>query len=97
MRSGLAWSGCAALAVLLMAGNGRTAGLRGTGQSSGGLQQTSPTPMPGVRTDAGVSGVPGPGAGDPYSSKMAAMQARAVRDDRHKKLVEDTAKLVALS
>jgi hypothetical protein len=43
------------------------------------------------------SGFPRASALDPSARRMEAAQERAVREDRHKRMVEDTARLVELS
>ena len=95
MRNWTALSGgVTVLAVVLLAGVGKTSAAgRGAQVNGAGMQQT----LPGQAPERPDSALPVTDPTSPYAGKMESAQARTLREERHKKLLEDTARLVQLS
>ena len=82
---------CFSLAVCVVIGVPARAGAPQTG---GSTQRNTPSQPPPVMPSAGSSVDSGP---DPFRAGMEARRLKMANDDRHKRLVADTEKLLSLS
>ena len=81
---------CLSLALCVTAG---TRARAGAPQTVGSAQRTNPSQPPSVLPSAGSTVDPG----DPFRAGMEARRLKMQNDDRHKRLVSDTEKLLSLS
>lgn len=82
--------------VLMILSIGARPGVAGSAPQMTNQPQTT---RPSSQVDPSAVGIPGNGnaASDPYKEKMDASRAKAVSDDRHKRLQDDSAKLLQMA
>jgi len=89
----------ALLVIGLIVGMGASAPANSAAAAAPQIQQPRQNPLPGTApsNSTGIGTSPGIETPDPLAGKMEAGRARALADERHKKMVDDTDKLLQLA